>query len=186
MKEIVEEKDLLEGCKQGNRKCQKLLFEGWFGEMYAVAKRYSRDDDEAKDVVQNGFIKVFTRINSYTGEGTFKAWVHRVMVRTAIDQYRHNKRIAQVFERGIEYDVPVEAEVEGHIAYEEITLIIDMLSPLQKNIFYMAVMDGFSHKEIGEELGITEGTSKWHLYEGRKKLKILLETYYGVRRQEYA
>ncbi len=154
--------------------------------MLAVCVRYTKDTDEAKDVLQDAFIKVFSRINTYTRQGTLKSWIHSIMIHTALDHYRAMKRDLKLLEVEGEKDDFIEAEVEGTIAYEEILQIIQKLPDTQRTVFNLYVMEGYSHKEIAEELGTTEGGSKWHLFEARKNLKTLLEQHYPIKLKEYA
>ena len=154
--------------------------------MYSVCIRYTKDEDEAKDVVQEGFIKVFNKMDTYNREGTLKAWIHRIMVHTALDHYRSMRRDIKLLEAEADKDDHEEAAVEGKIAYDEILQIIQQLPDTQRTIFNLYVMEGYSHKEIATELNTTEGGSKWHLCEARKTLKKLIESYYPVKIKEYA
>ncbi len=177
----VQEKELVKGCLQKNRKYQKILFEMYFKDMMAVCLRYTKDEDEANDVLQDGFIKVFEKLELYKGEGILKGWVYSIMVRTAIDHYRKQQREKRhlVFETA--EGGPVEAEIEAQISAEELLDMIQRLPNLPRMVFNLFAIDGFSHREISEELGISEGTSKWYLCEARKALKKMIEIYYPVK-----
>lgn len=148
--------------------------------------RYTKDEDEAKDVVQDGFIKVFSKMDTYTGAGTLKSWIHSIMVRTALDYYRAMRREMKLLEVAADTDEHEEAIIEGQLATEEILKIVQKLPDTQRAVFNLYVMDGYSHKEIGVELGTSEGASKWYLCEARKNLKKMLEIHYPVKMKEYA
>jgi RNA polymerase sigma factor (sigma-70 family) len=182
----LQDKELIDGCLRKDRKAQKQLFEKYFSDMMAICMRYTRNEDEAKDILQEGFIKVFSKISTFSGDGSLKGWLHSIMIRTAIDHYRKDQREAKTIDYEIEQDQREEASVEAQLASEEILLIIQKLPAIQRAVFNLFAMEGFSHKEISKELNITEGTSKWHLCEARKNLKKMLELYYSVKEKEYA
>ncbi len=172
---------IVSGCIKGKRKYQKRLFEMFYGKMMGVCMRYAKDQDEAQDMVQNGFIKIFKKLDVYNFEGSLEGWIRRIMVNTAIDQIRKNKRDPFSIEddarvQNIEEDVPFseEDEYETKIQAEEAIKAISNLSPAYKTVFNMYVMEGFTHKEIAEYLGISEGTSKSNLAKAKQKLKAQL------------
>ena len=172
---------IVDGCIKGKRKYQKQLFEMFYGKMMAVCMRYAKDQDEAQDMVQNGFIKIFKKLDVYNFEGSLEGWIRRIMVNTAIDQIRKNKRDPFSIEedsriQNIEEEVPFseEDEYETKIQAEEAIKAISNLSPAYRTVFNMYVMEGFTHKEIAEYLGISEGTSKSNLAKAKQKLKAAL------------
>jgi RNA polymerase sigma factor (sigma-70 family) len=181
------DREILLGCLKKDRKYQKALFEKYFSDMMAVCIRYTKDEDEAKDVVQDGFIKVFGKIEGFAGEGnSLKSWIHRIMVHTSIDHYRATRRDMKLLEAFTDKDEAEEAEIEGQMATDEILKIVQSLPETQRAVFNLYVMEGFSHKEIAGEIGTTEGASKWHLCEARKSLKKMLELQNPVKMKEYA
>ncbi|MBI4931370.1 MAG: sigma-70 family RNA polymerase sigma factor [Bacteroidetes bacterium] len=169
---------VVEGCIKGDRKSQQVLYMMFYGKMLGVCMRYSKDSDEAKDVLQEGFIKVFMNINKFGASGSFEGWVRKIMVNTAIDFYRKNKH--SVVQANSEY---VEAngeeamtENENGMDYSgintnEIMEAVQKLSPVYRTVFSMYVIDGYSHKEIAAQLGINEGTSKSNLSKAKTNLK---------------
>lgn len=184
MENNKELQNIIEGCKKGKRKYQKMLFEKYYGKMKGVCMRYSRDEDEAQDMVQNGFIKVFDKLSVYNFTGSFEGWVRRIMVNTAIDLIRKNKNNTYAIED--ESIISDEFEENGMILEEEIDernlkakMAVDAISELSagyKMVFNLYIMEGYTHKEIGEYLGISEGTSKSNLAKAKQKLRsILLE-----------
>jgi RNA polymerase sigma-70 factor (ECF subfamily) len=132
--------------------------------------RYAKDRDEAQDMVQNGFIKIFNKLDVYNFEGSLEGWIRRIMINTAIDQIRKNKRDPFSIEddsriQNLEEDIPF-ADDEDHdvkIKAETAIKAISALSPAYRTVFNLYVIEGMSHKEIAEYLGISEGTSKSNL-----------------------
>ena len=181
MDKKLQEKELIKGCLQKNRKYQKILFEMYFKDMMSVCLRYTKDEDEANDVLQDGFVKVFEKLELYKGEGVLKGWIYSIMVRTAIDHYRRHQREKRhlVFETA--NAEPIEAEIEAQISAEELLAIIQTLPNIPRMVFNLFAIEGYSHKQISEELNISEGTSKWYLCEARKALKKMVEKYYPVK-----
>ena len=177
-------KDIVDGCIRGKRKFQKQLFEMFYGKMMAICYRYAKDADEAQDMVQNGFIKVFKKLDVYNFEGSLEGWIRRIMVNTAIDQIRKNKRDPFLMAddervQNIEEDVPFSTEEDEYyskLKAETAIKAISELSPAYKMVFNMYVIEGFTHKEIAEYLGISEGTSKSNLAKAKQKLRAQLTT----------
>ncbi len=184
MENNKELKNIIEGCKKGKRKYQKQLFEKYYGKMMGVCLRYARDEDEAQDMVQSGFIKVFAKLEVYNYTGSFEGWVRRIMVNTAIDLIRKNKNNTYSLEE--ESTVQANIEEDGMILEEELNDLsikakkaveaIGKLSAGYKMVFNLYVMEGYTHKEISEYLGISEGTSKSNLAKAKQKLRALLSS----------
>lgn len=169
---------IVDGCIKGKSKYQLQLFKLFYGKMMAVCMRYAKDRDEAQDMVQNGFIKIFSKLDVYNFEGSLEGWIRRIMVNTAIDQIRKNKRDPFSIEddsriQNMEEDVPFaeDDDQELKIKAEVAIKAISGLSPAYRTVFNLYVMEGMSHKEIAEYLGISEGTSKSNLAKAKMKLK---------------
>jgi len=175
-------KIIVEGCVKGKRKYQKKLFELFYGKMMGVCLRYAKNSDEAKDMVQNGFIKVFAKLNVYNFSGSLEGWIRRIMVNTAIDQIRKNKKDPFSIDddarfKNLEEDIPFdteEAQKEIKIKAEKAIKAIRELSPAYQTVFNLYVIEGYTHKEIAEYLNISEGTSKSNLAKAKQKLRTLL------------
>lgn len=169
---------IVDGCIKGKRKYQEQLFKLYYGKMMAVCMRYAKDQDEAQDMVQNGFIKIFNKLDVYNFEGSLEGWIRRIMVNTAIDQIRKNKRDPFSIEddnrvQNLEEDIPFSDEDDYDVKIKAETAIkaISALSPAYRTVFNLYVVEGFTHKEIAEYLGISEGTSKSNLAKAKQKLK---------------
>jgi RNA polymerase sigma-70 factor (ECF subfamily) len=170
--------DIVDKCVKGNRKAQRKLYETFYGKMMGVCYRYTSNKEDAKDVLQDGFIKVFCSINKYKFNGSLEGWIRRIMVNTAIDHYRKNKTIFFIEdEDGILLDkAKIESEngIYSKFGEEVIMKSIELLSPAYKTVFNLNVIEGFQHKEIAQKLGISEGTSKSNLAKAKIKLRLIL------------
>ena len=173
--------EIIEGCVNGDRKCQQKIYEMHYGKMFGVCIRYTKDKEDALDVLQDGFIKVFANIKKFGNTGSFEGWLRKIMVNTAIDFYRKNKKMitypnSEYVEANAE-DVTEETNHDEeylNISPDEIMAAVQQLSPAYRTVFNMYVMDEFTHKEIAEQLGINEGTSKSNFAKAKMNLKKLL------------
>ena len=169
---------LIQGCIEGDRRCQQKLYEHFYGKMMVVCMRYATDDDEALDIFQEAFIKVFNNLVKYGNKGSFEGWIRRIMVNTAIDHIRKNKKLREMVEINEEITSgEVEEESEDlldKVSFEDLLGCVQDLSPAYRSVFNMYVVDGFSHKDIAQELGISEGTSKSNLAKAKMNIKKLL------------
>ena len=163
--------DLLEGCKRGDRRTQEMLYKMLASRMLGVCMRYAKDLFEAEDVLQTGFVKVFQKVNEFRGDGSFEGWIRRVMVNTAIESYRKNQRMMNLVEIDEVFDVPqVTFDMDG-LEVRDLLNLIQQLSAGYKLVFNLYAIEGYSHKEIAQQLGITEGASKSQLSRARAILK---------------
>lgn len=171
--------DLVKECLKGNRKAQKEIYQLYYGKMMSVCYRYSNNKDDAKDLLQDGFIKVFANLSNYTFTGSFEGWIRKIMVNTAIDFYRKNKDVHFVDDEDNyildNNNVESADSIYSSFGVEIIMEAIQELTPVYKTVFNLYVMEGYSHKEIAEELNINEGTSKSNLAKAKRNLKYLLE-----------
>jgi RNA polymerase sigma factor (sigma-70 family) len=166
---------LLEGCKNGNPKSQELLYRQFYGYAMSVCLRYTRSRDEALEILNDGFIKVFNHAGTIDPTKPFKNWLRRVMVNTALDFYRQNHK--HYYHEDIEnahYLKDNSADAQSEINYQELIDLIQQLSPGYRTVFNLFVIDGYSHEEIGKMLGISEGTSKSNLARARVNLREML------------
>ena len=175
-----EERDLIQACIRKERWAQKLLYEEFYGKMMGVCLRYANGEDEALDIMHEGFIKVFKNIGKYQAGTSLGAWIRRIMVNTAIDYYRKSiRRRTEDIEQA--YNISSQdADALGQCTEREILDAVQQLSPAYRAVFNLYVIEGFSHKEIADLLDITESTSRSNLVKARLKLKeILTSTRYG-------
>jgi RNA polymerase sigma-70 factor (ECF subfamily) len=147
------------------------LYKHFAPKMFGVCLRYAGNSDEAEDVLQEGFIKIFKKIDSFRNEGSFEGWIRRIFVNTAIEHFRRKTYLQPITEKE---EVSVEAthlSVLDSLAEKDIINLVQQLSPGYRTVFNMYVVEGYTHKQIGDILGISEGTSKSQL----SRAKIILQ-----------
>lgn len=171
LKTPVPIESLLEGCKRGDRKSQEGLYYQLSGRMMAVCMRYAKDRTEAEDMLQIGFVKVFQKIAEFRNEGSFEGWIRRIMVNSAIEIYRKNLRTLSVVDIDEVHDVVQSTFDMSGLEARDLMKLIQQLSSGYRMVFNMYVIEGYSHKEIAETLGISEGASKSQLSRARAILK---------------
>jgi RNA polymerase sigma-70 factor (ECF subfamily) len=170
------EHELIEGCRRQNRQAQQALYELYSGKMYALCCRYVKDKMEAEDVLVVAFTKIFERIHQYKGDGSFEGWIRRVMVNESLGFLRKNKNMyvetdIEAAEREPNYE-----QLDSVLEAEDLMKLIEGLPTGYRVVFNLYAIDGYSHQEIGEQLGISENTSKSQLSRARVLLqKRLLE-----------
>lgn len=162
---------LLDGCKRGERKAQETLYRTLSPRMMAVCMRYAKDSYEAEDMLQMGFVKVFTKVSEFRSEGSFTGWIQRIMVNTAIETYRKNLRTLSVVDIEEVYDQPQSTFDMSQLETKDLMKLVQQLSSGYRIVFNMYAIEGYSHREISESLGITEGASKSQLSRARAILR---------------
>lgn len=167
---------LIEGCRTGDRTCQNRIYTHFFSYGLSVCGRYAATQEEAREVLNDAFFKIFTKLDRYDSSYSFKGWLHRIVVNTAIDRYRSRQKQYLTEEISQAQSVEIETEVIENLTREEIFKMVQNLSPAYKTVFNLFVVEGYSHPEIAELLGITEGASKSNLSKARAKLKLMLLT----------
>lgn len=182
---------LIEGCLRNDRRSQSELFSLYYGKLLSVCMRYTSDRDSAQEVLQEGFIKVFEKLGAFDYKGSFEGWLRRIVTNTAIDAIRRSKN--DPFRTDDDNDFKLGAE-DPMIAKEELDLTelkadvamqaIQKLSPAYRTVFNLYVLEDYSHKEIAELLGISEGTSKSNLAKAKMNLQRMLnEKFMNIHRQ---
>lgn len=160
-----------EGCKVQDRKSQALLYSHFSKKIYAVCLRYTRTTSEAEDILQNSFIKIFTKTHLYNGEGSLEGWIKRVIVHTAIENYRAQK-IKFTEDISLHDSVELHSEIGlDQTNYKDLLALIHQMPIGYKTVFNMYAIEGYSHREIAESLGISEGSSKSQLARARAWLQ---------------
>lgn len=168
--------EMLEGCLRADQKSQEMLYKHFFGYCMAICLRYTQSRDEALEVLNDGFLKVFKNLDKYNSTKSFKAWLKRIIVNTAIDHYRSSKK--HYFHYDIEEAHHLrhpQENADSALHYQDMLEIIKKLPTGFQLTFNLYVFEGFSHKEIAEMLGISEGTSKSNLSRAREMLRGLLQ-----------
>jgi RNA polymerase sigma factor (sigma-70 family) len=164
--------DLIEKCKAGERKAQEQLYKQFASKMLGVCMRYATDRMEAEDMLQNGFIRVFQKMADFRGEGSFEGWVRRIMVHCSIEYYRKHHKMLQVADLKETGNEPsVNAVAMSNLDAKDLMALIQHLSPGYRMVFNLYAIEGYSHREIGEIMNISEGASKSQLSRARSILK---------------
>jgi RNA polymerase sigma-70 factor (ECF subfamily) len=168
--------ECLEGCKAGDRKMQEMLYMQTAPKMLAVCMRYAKDRMEAEDVLQMGYVKIFQKISAYRNEGSLEGWIRRIMVNTAIESYRKNLRSLSIVTMETVYEQAALSPDSyrddfSSLGLQDLMKVIQKLANGYRMVFNMYVIEGYSHKEIAETLGISEGASKSQLSRARAILQ---------------
>jgi RNA polymerase sigma factor (sigma-70 family) len=165
----LSERQLIELCISGNNLAQKKLYDAFSKKLYGICLRYAANEEEAQDILQDGFVKIFTKMNSFKFEGSFEGWMKRVMVHTAIEVYRKKMDTSDVkdIESSHLFSIPDEKTLE----VEELLKIIQDLPNGYRMVFNLYAIEGYSHAEIAKKLNISEGTSKSQLARARAYLQ---------------
>lgn len=173
---MIKEK-LIADCSKGNRRAQRVLYDRYADKLMNICLRYARDRAEAQDVLQNAFVKIFTKISDFkTGEGSFEGWMSRIAVNEALMLYRKNKRIFYPDEEVIAMNMPAAAPAAvDNLQAEDVIKLLEKLPDGYRVVFNLHVVEGYSHDEIGEMLGITSGASRSQLTRAKKNLRIMLK-----------
>jgi RNA polymerase sigma factor (sigma-70 family) len=167
----ISEADLIKGSLSGDRRMQERLYERYAPKMYSVCLRYASNSDDAQDLLQEGFIKVFKNLDKFRHEGSFEGWVRRVFVNTCIEHFRRKVYVNSITENEEKTIEDASVSILDTLAERDIIELIRELSPGYRTVFNLYVIEGYSHREIGELLGISEGTSKSQL----ARAKVILQ-----------
>ena len=169
--------EILDGCLRNDRKCQELLYKQFYGYAVGVCMRYVPNREEAVEVVNDGFLKVFQKVQMYDADKPFKLWLRRIMINTALDHYRQNIKFQHHDDISVAENSIATSDTNSaysHLAHEELIELIQQLTPAYRTVFNLYVIDGYSHEEISQKLGISEGTSKSNLARARENLRNML------------
>lgn len=176
----MSEQELIQGCLRGSAQCQRQLYEQFAGKMFAVCLRYARSSSDAADILQEGFVKVFTKLNQFQFQGSFEGWVRRIMINTALRAYQRQR-----FEHessGYEHlpEAPVDPDALSALSEAELLRLIGRLPDGYRVVFNLVAIEGYSHAEVAEMLGIQESTSRSQLTKARRWLCEQLERLHRV------
>lgn len=173
----MNDSQLILACKKQNRDAQKALYEKYAPVMMAVCIRYCGDGDTARDLLHDGFIRVFTQIGSYSGKGSFEGWLRRIFVNLALENFRKEKKKNRFMEeysyiQNSDSDTSNDniLDIEG-ISKEEVFELIKSLPPGYRTVFNLYIFEDMSHREIANELGINEAASRSQFYRAKTLLK---------------
>jgi len=182
---LSEIKKIIKGCLEGNRRDQELLYRRHAAKLYAVCLQYSGNDDEARDILQEGFIKIFENLVNYKHEGSFEGWMRRITVNTALEKFRSKHNLYRVDDIDMIPEPDAEPDSEDYAGLEanDLLAIIRELPPKYRMVFNLYAIEGYSHKEIAGMVNISEGTSKSNLSRARVILQRKVWSYTGIRKK---
>lgn len=166
--------ELINGCKRNERSSQERLYKLFYTRMMALVRRYIDDEMQAEEVLNNGYLRAFQKIGQYNFQGSFEGWLRRVVFHAVSDYVRSNAKYSNHVVL-VEKEEYIHKDYAERLYYNELLEMVQSLPIATRAVFNMYVLDGYTHKDIGKALGISEGTSKWHLSEGRKILKEKIE-----------
>lgn len=177
-------KSVIEGCLKNDQRSQYRLYEMFYSNMTSVCLRYSKDREEANDLVQEGFIKVFKNLTRYEFKGSFEGWMRRIFVNNAIDNIRRKKKNHLLLGEDEKMDAFSDKnmdplEIQGELDPKLVMEAVQKLTPAYKAVFSLYVIEEYSHKEIAEMLGVSVGTSKSNLAKAKQNLRKLLHDAYN-------
>jgi len=175
------EQELIEGCKSNDRRAQKALYEKYTAKMFGLCKRYVKTIENAEEVLMLAFCKIFKKIDTYSGKGSFEGWIRRIMVNESLMFIRKKYR----FNEHVEIEkIPVKAvqvTVEDELAAQDILNLLDQLPDGYRTVFNLKEIEGYKHREIAEMLDISINTSKSQLILAKKRLRKLIKRTQGLR-----
>lgn len=177
----MDQQKIIEGCINGKSKAQQELFNHFADEMFGVCLYYSPNRSDAEDTLHEGFLKVFQNIKSFKGEGSFKGWIRRILVNTALEKFRKKNRLYLLDDQPFN---PVEdfssSDIISDLSADDLIKLIQELTPQYRMVFNLYALEGLSHKEIAEKLNISEGTSKSNLARARVILQNKVKAHFYV------
>lgn len=171
MSNVTHLEEIIYKCREGSSKAQTELYRLFSPKMYGVCLRYSKDSANAEDILQEGFVRVFTKIGQFEFKGSFEGWMRRIMVNTALEKFRKHDRLYPVEELQVYEATEWVEETISAISAAELMAIIQELPPRYRMVFNLYAIEGYSHLEIGEMMNISEGTSKSNLSRARMILQ---------------
>ncbi len=182
---MPEIKNIINGCLTGNRRDQELLYRRHAPRLYAVCLQYSGNDEEARDILQEGFIKIFENLANYKYEGSFEGWMRRIVVNTALEKYRskHNLYRVDDIDQIPEPDAEPDNSDYSGLEAGDLLGIIRELPTKYRMVFNLFALEGYSHKEISNMMNITEGTSKSNLSRARVILQRRVSLFTGIKKK---
>ena len=177
---MIQLENIIKGCVDGRTEAQEALYKKFSGKLFGICLRYTKDYSAAEDVLHEGFIKIYSNISSYKGTGSFEGWIRRVVINTALERFRKQFQMYPIADIN-ESDLGVRYEnIITDISARDLLDLIKDLPPAYRMVFNLYAIDGYSHKEIGDILNISVGTSKSNLSRARKLLQTRVEEHFSI------
>ena len=176
---------IIKGCLAGDRRDQELLYRRHASKLYAVCLQYSGNDEEARDILQEGFIKIFDNLHQFKFEGSFEGWMRRITVNTALEKFRTRHNLYRVDDIDAIEEPDADPDNKDYAGLEagDLMNIIRELPPKYRMVFNLYAIEGYSHKEISTMMNISEGTSKSNLSRARGILQKRVEIFTGIKKK---
>lgn len=173
--------NIIKACQRGDRASQKQLYSLFASRLYGVCLRYSYNEEDAKDLLQEGFIKIFKNLKQYKHSGSFEGWMRKIVVNTALERFRKSTRSLAIENEDYMDTLQMDYEhVLEELGYKDLMRMVQELSEQYRIVFNLYVIEGYTHKEISQKLNINEGTSKSNLSRARELLKEKVRRQYKV------
>ncbi len=169
---------IIYGCQEGDPGAQKELYELFKTKMFGICLRYAKDYDDAQDILQDGFLKVYEKVGQFKFKGSFEGWIRKIMVNTALERFRIKYQMIDINDNIKEVDRKAGNDIIADISAKELLKFVQELSPRYRAVFNLYAIEGYSHKEISGMLGISEGTSKSNLSRARAILQEKINKFY--------
>lgn len=172
----MDDSSLVKKCIAGDAQAQRMLFEKFAPKMMGVCLRYMKNTQQAEDVLQDGFVKVFTKLPKYSGNGSLEGWIRRIIVNTSLDEIRKNIKLQDnIHVDDVDYKLELNSYILEGLMADDLMLLVNEMPAGYKVVFNLFAIEGYSHKEIAEELDISENTAKSQYSRARAYLKTKLE-----------
>jgi RNA polymerase sigma factor (sigma-70 family) len=169
---------IIYGCQERDPRAQKELYELFKTKMFGICLRYAGDYNDAQDILHDGFLKVYEKVNQFKFKGSFEGWIRKIIVNTALERFRTKYQMVEINDNFKEVDRKASNNILSDISVKELLKFIQELSPRYRMVFNLYAIEGYSHKEISEMLNISEGTSKSNLSRARAILQDKINKYY--------
>lgn len=167
---------LIRNCRKYDPVSQKKIYRHFYNYGMTICYRYAKNTEEAREILNDGFVKAFMKLDKYTSGSSFKGWLSRILVNTAIDSYRKKQTRPQTVDLVYAQHVETSANALEQLTAKDLMKLVQQLAPSYRMAFNLHVVEGYTHPEIAEKLGISEGTSKSNLAKARVKLKAMLQS----------
>jgi len=167
------DEELIAGCLKNNRQYQEHLYRKYFGSMMGMCMRHTSDEEVSMTIVNNGFLRVFKKIDKYSFKGSLEGWIRRIVYHSLSDYFRSNSKALRFMELE-DRDKPLKTNALDKLFLDDLLSMVEDLPPATKEVFRLYAIEGYTHVEISKKINISEGTSKWHLSTARKKLRIMI------------
>jgi RNA polymerase sigma-70 factor (ECF subfamily) len=171
---------LFEGCLRNDRSSQKLLYKEFYGYGMSICLRYSESRDEAVEILNDGFMKIFNGLNKFDFSKPFKPWFRKILVNLAINRYHEKQRKIETEEMDETHDDSDDEKILSAISYQEVIGLLQKLPPAYRTVFNLHAIEGYSHEEIAKMLNISVGASKSNLFKAKEHLKKIIADFFEI------